>query len=246
MHPTPRQEFLAGVKATIPMIVGAVPFGIIFGATSIIGGMSPLAVVGMSTIVFAGSAQFIGAKLFTEGVGVGIIWVTTFILNLRHALYSASLGPYLRGLPQKWLIPLGFWLTDETYAVVIGHYHQHPDHPHKHWFQLGSSVAMYVNWNIATLVGIVAGQSIPDARSWGLDFALTVTFIGIVVPLVVTRPVLVSVLVAGISALLTANMPNKLGLMLSAVLGILAGVLAESLFPQTHDPIQAKITPESD
>ncbi len=229
--PTRRAEFWAGARATIPMIAGAIPFGIIFGAYASTSGLTPAGTLGMSAIVFAGSAQFIAAGLVASGLPGSLIVLTTFVVNLRHALYAASLAPHLKHLPQRWLLPLGFWLTDETYAVTISHYETHPPAPYQHWFYLGSALAMYLNWQICTLLGVLAGQQIPDARGWGLDFAMIVTFIGIVIPLVKNKPVLISVLVAGSTALLANGLPNKLGLMLAALLGIIAGVLAEQLWP---------------
>jgi 4-azaleucine resistance transporter AzlC len=225
---TRRGEFLAGARATLPLIVGAIPFGIIFGAVAITSGLSPAGALSMSLFVFAGAAQFIAAGLIAAGVGGGLIILTTFIVNLRHALYGASLSPYMKHLPQRWLLPLGFWLTDESYAVVISRYHQSDDSPHKHWFFLGSAVLMYVNWQLCTLIGITAGQAVPDARGWGLDFAMVVTFIGIVVPLVRTRPMLVAVIVAGGAALLFHDLPSQMGLMVAALLGIAAGYIAET------------------
>lgn len=224
-------EFWNGVRATIPMAIGAAPFAIIFGAVAVTGSrpLNPAAAMGMSLVVFAGSAQFIGVGLYGQDVGIAVIVLTTFIVNLRHALYSASLSPYMTHLSQKWLLPLGFWLTDETYALVIARYGQSDESPYKQWYHLGSSVTMYLTWNVCTLIGITAGQAIPDARGWGLEFALTVTFIGIVIPTIRTRPVLVSVVVAGAAALLTYGLPNKLGLMIAALLGIAAGMVAESL-----------------
>lgn len=226
--PTRRGAFFAGMRATLPMVIGAIPFAIIFGAVAVTSGISPLGAMGLSLIVFAGSAQFIGVGLVAQGVSIPIIVLTTFIVNLRHALYSASLAPYMKGLSQKWLIPLGFWLTDESYAVVIRHFDQQPDAPHKQWFFLGSEVFMYVNWQLCTVIGIVAGQQFKDAAQWGLDFAMIATFIAIVVPLIRTRPVLACVLVSGASALLTYGLPNKMGLILSALLGIAAGMLVEA------------------
>ena len=239
--PTRREEFLGGMKATIPLVLGAIPFGIIFGAVGVTSGVSPAGVMGMSLFVFAGSAQFIGVGMVASGVGIGIIVLTTFIVNLRHGLYSASLSPYVRHLSQKWLLPLGFWLTDESYAVVIRRYQQADDAPNKHWFFLGSTVLMYCNWQLCTLIGILAGQRIPDARGWGLDFAMLVTFIGIVVPIIVNRPLLLCALVAGGSAVVFNGLPNQMGLMVGSLLGIVAGYIAESLsdtgqvsFPQTE------------
>lgn len=228
--PTRRGEFVAGMQATLPLVLGAMPFGVIFGAIAVTGGLSPAAALGMSIFVFAGSSQFIAADLASKAVGTPLIVMTTFIVNLRHALYSASLAPFMKHLSQRWLLPLGFWLTDETYAVVIQRYAQPDDSPHKHWYHLGSSVLMYANWQLCTLIGIAAGQAINEeqARGLGLDFAMIVTFIGIVIPLMRTRPVVLSVLVAGAAALLFSGLPNQLGLVVAAVAGIAAGYWAEA------------------
>lgn len=223
---TRAREFWDGVKATLPLVVGAIPFGIIFGAVAVTSGLSVWAAAAMSAFVFAGSAQFIAAGLVASGAGITIIIVTTFVVNLRHALYSASLAPYMKHLPQRWLIPLGFWLTDESYLVVMQHYQRASESPFKHWFFLGSAIFMYVNWQICTWIGIVAGQAIPDPQRWGLDFALVVTFIGMLVPSLRNRSIVTCVLVAGASALLLAGLPNRLGLIAATLLGMLAGVLA--------------------
>lgn len=229
---TRRSEFIAGAKDTLPMVLGALPFGIIFGALAVDAGLSTAGAMGLSLFVFAGSAQFIGVGLLEQGAPLGIIVLTTFVVNLRHVLYSASLAPYMKYLPQRWLLPLAFWLTDETYAVVVRRYPQADNSPHKHWYHLGSSVFMYINWNFCTAVGIFTGQRLQGLENLRLDFALVVTFIGIVVPLLVTRPMLLCALVAGATSVLANDMPNKMGLMLAAVLGIAAGVLAKTFMKQ--------------
>jgi 4-azaleucine resistance transporter AzlC len=180
----------------------------------------------MSAFVFAGSAQFIAAGLVAGGAGLVVIVLTTFVVNLRHALYAASLAPHMKGLPQRWLAPLGFWLTDESYVVVIARYQKEDPSPYKHWFYLGSAVFMYTGWQVWTWIGIVAGQAIPNPQNWGLDFALAVTFIGMVVPGLRVRSVAVSVAVAAASALAFNGLPNKLGLIVAALLGVAAGVAA--------------------
>jgi 4-azaleucine resistance transporter AzlC len=229
---TRRQEFIAGVRDTLPMMLGAIPFGLIFGAQALNAGLSPAAVMGMSLFVFAGSAQFIGALLFGQGASISIVVLTTFIVNLRHALYSASLAPYVKNLSQRWLLPLGFWLTDETYAVTINHFEAAPEAPFRHWYYLGSAVTLYILWNCSTIIGIIAGQNFAGIANLGLDFALVVIFIGIVVPLLRNRPMLVAALVAGLAGTLTYPLPNKIGLMIAALAGIVAGLIAESLKPE--------------
>lgn len=225
--PTRWREFWAGVKATFPLVVGAIPFGIIYGALAVNSGISAAGTLSMSLFVFAGSSQFIATGLVASGASTAIIVLTTFVVNLRHALYSATLGPHMKHLSHKWLLPLGFWLTDESFVVVASRYEQEDNSPFKHWYFLGSAIFMYSNWQLSTYVGIVAGQSIPNAASWGLDFAMVVTFIGMLVPLVKGRSTLIAAVVAGGVALVAAGLPSQLGLLAAAIVGILAGVIAE-------------------
>lgn len=224
---TPMAAFWAGARATLPLIVGAIPFGIIFGALAVTSGLSAGGAAAMSAIVFAGSAQFISLGLIAAGANAPVIVLTTLIVNLRHMLYAATLAPQLRKLPQRWLLPLAFWLTDESFVVAAQQFEEHPDSGHKRWYLLGSEVFMYANWQAVTGVGILAGRAIEDPRSWGLDFAMVVTFIGMLVPQVKDRPALAAVVVAGAAALLGHGLPNQAGLLLAALLGIGAAVLLE-------------------
>ena len=227
---SPSREFLLGMRDTIPMLIGAVPFGIVYGTLAVSSGLSVAATLTMSLLVFAGSAQFVAASLVASGTGLTVILLTTLIINLRHMLYSASLLPFVRHLPQRWRIGLAFWLTDESFAVVHRHYLL-DDAPleHKHWYFLGSCLAMYSLWLTCTLVGVVLGQALPSLGDWGLDFAMVATFIGIVVPLLRNQPMIVAALVASVVALAAHGLPYKLGLLLAALLGVTAGVIAEHL-----------------
>jgi predicted branched-subunit amino acid permease len=127
------------------------------------------------------------------------------------------------------MLPLAFWLTDETYAVVIRRWTDEADKsPYKHWYHLGSAVPMYLNWQLWTIIGLVAGTQLEGLAELGLEFAMVVTFIGIVVPMVKTRPMLLCAIVAGIVAVLGKSIPNNGGLMLAAFAGIAAGVMLEA------------------
>lgn len=224
---TRRHEFLGGMKATIPLIVGAIPFGIIFGAVAVNAGISSWGAAAMSAFVFAGSAQFVAAGLVASGAGLAIIIVTTFVVNLRHSLYSVTLAPFMHQLPQRWLLVLGFTLTDETFLVVIDRYRQNDSSPYKHWYHLGSAVFMYANWQLCTWIGIFAGQALPNPASWGLDFALVVTFIGMLMPGLSSRPAVACAIAAGAASILCAPLPNRLGLIVAALVGVTAGLMAE-------------------
>ncbi len=221
------QEFGRGAQHTLPMILGAIPFGILFGALATTVGLSPVATIALSSVVFAGSAQFIAATLVGQGASVLVIVATTFVVNLRHALYAASLGPYLRNLSWRWLVPLGFWLTDETYAIVIKRFESADLSPLRHWYFLGSAVAMYLNWQVCTGLGIVAGQKLAGLADLGLEFALVVTFIGIVIPLIVSLPMLMCAVTAALLSVLLYDLPHQIGLMLASGAAIAVGVVTE-------------------
>jgi 4-azaleucine resistance transporter AzlC len=238
---SPRGEFLAGVKATIPLVIGAIPFDIIFGALAITSGISPLGAAAMSVFVFAGSAQFIGVGLVAQGVATPIIVLTTLVVNLRHALYGATLAPFVKHLPQRWLLPLGYMLTDESFVIASTHYNEPGDPRYKHWYFLAANLTIFIPWQICTWIGIVAGTLIPDPARFGLDFAMSVTFIGMLVPLLKSRPVVAAVVVAGVVAVLTYTMPNKIGLMIAALAGVATGVIVEAM---TGEQPALSVTPE--
>lgn len=221
------RPLLAGARDTFPMLVGAAPFGVIFGTFAIGSGLPVWLTLGLSLLVFGGSSQFVAVSLIGSGTALPVIWLTTFVVNLRHALYSATLLPYARELSARWRWALAFWLTDETFAVVENQFRHHADAKDSAWYWLGSSLAMYFNWQVWTLVGVLLGQSIPLLATLGLDFAMVATFAAIVALQVRSPPVLCSAVVAGVVALLARDLPFKLGLMAAAVAGVLAGVLVE-------------------
>ena len=227
--PTPLSEFLAGSRAIVPLVIGAIPFGMIFGTLATSSGLSVAGTIAMSAFVFAGSSQFIALGLLATGTALPLIVLTTFVVNLRHLLYAISLVPHVRHLPQRWKLPIGFWLTDESFAVAIARYNQNDSSPHKHWYYLGAALLMYGNWQLCTLVGLSVGQLLPDAATWGLDFAMSVTFIGMVMPYLTTQPMVVTVMVAGIVSVWTHALPHQVGLIVAALAGILAGVGTERI-----------------
>lgn len=224
---SPRNEFWAGATAIVPLIVGAVPFGIIFGAVSVTSGLTPAAAAAMSAFVFAGSSQFVATGMVAAGASAVVIVVTTFVVNIRHSLYAVTLAPHLQGYPQRWLAPLGFLLTDEAFMIVVQRFGRRDNSPYRHWFYLGAGLAMYVNWQLCTWVGIWAGQVIPNPRAWGLEFALPLTFIGMLVPSLTSRPLVLAATAAGLSALALRGLPNQMGLIIAILVGVATGIISE-------------------
>ncbi len=221
---TPLSEFVDGARDTIPMMVGATPFGVIFGTLVTAGPLHPWHGQLMSLAVFAGSSQFIALGLIASHASFAVIWATTLIVNLRHVLYSATLAPYVSRLPAPWRLALGALLTDEVFAVAYSHYrHAPPGEIGPHYF-LGSGLSMYVNWQIWTLAGLLFGAAFPRLQSLGLDFAMVATFIAIVVPQLVSLRYIAAAATAGVVAVACAALPYKLGLLAAVAAGVAVGV----------------------
>lgn len=251
---SPRHQFLAGLRAELPILAGVIPFGMIYGLLALEAGLTPAQAQAMSAIIFAGSSQFITVQLLAAGAPALVIILTGGVVNLRHALYSASVAPYLKPLNRLWKYLLGYLLTDEAYAVAITHYARNADETpasplshkrsgtpvseaappvspspaprHRHWYFLGAGLALWTTWQLSTAVGVFLGAVIPE--TWPLDFAVPLTFIALLVPALQDRAALLAALVAGVVAVLAIGMPLKLGLVAAALLGIAVGLWVEA------------------
>lgn len=221
---TRSQAFLLGVRALLPMHLGVAPFGVIYGVVALSAGIPPPAALLMSSIVFAGSAQFLLAQLVGAGAPALLSVGAVGLINLRHALYSASVAPLLAHLPRRWKLLLAYLLTDEAYAAAIPHLLENPKSPVAHWILFGAGFALWAGWQLATLAGVLAGSLLPS--DLGLDFALPLTFIAIVVPLIGSRARLIAALVAAVAAVMLAGLPYKTGLFAAALAGLAAGALS--------------------
>ena len=207
------------------MIIGVIPFGMIYGILALNAGLPASAAQAMSVIIFAGSSQFISTQLFSLSVPAVINVFTIGVINLRHALYSASISPYLEKLPNRWKWSLAYLLTDEAYAVTILHYQEEGDDRNKHWFFLGAGLTLWTTWQLSTAAGVFLGASVPE--SWSLDFAIALTFIALTVPAIKDRASLGAALSAGVIAVIAFNLPLKSGLLAAAFIGIVVGLLIE-------------------
>jgi len=234
------KQFLSGVRAELPILIGVAPFGMIYGVLALDAGIPPFQAQAISSIVFAGSSQMVLTQLVHTGTPALVMVLTIFVVNLRHALYSASLAPYVQRLPVRWKLLLSYLLTDEAYAVTILHYETLedclPDETAQardwldacrfaHWFFLGAGLALWSTWQLSTAAGIFLGAVIP--ANWSLDFTLALTFIALVVPTLKDRPVIVAAVVAGVVSILTYQVPYRLGLIVAALAGVLAAMLIE-------------------
>lgn len=218
---------LAGARDILPLVIGTTPFAVIFGTLAVAAGLPPTAALAMSIFVFAGSAQFIAINLIGGGAVLPVIWLTTFVINLRHALYSATLQPVARQWPLAWRTLTAFWLTDECFAVLERRLQSHGEADALPYY-LGGAVFFYLNWICWTAVGALLGHQIPGVAALGLDFAMIATFAAMIAPqLRMPTPVCVAV-AAGSVAWFASALPYKLGLILAAAVGVLVGVILDA------------------
>jgi branched chain amino acid efflux pump len=222
-------ELVHGVLAELPLLLGVIPFGMIYGVLATQAGLSLAAAQAASAIVFAGSSQFVTTQLVAGGASGIVIVLSVAAVNLRHALYSASVAPHLAHLSAPWKALLAYLLTDEAYAVSIGHLQAEGSRANRHYFLLGAGLMLWAAWQASTALGLFIGARLP--ASWSLEFTLPLTFIAMVVPQVRDRPALLAALSAGAVALAARGLPFGLGLLLAAVIGIAAGTVLERRTP---------------
>ena len=228
---SPRAEFFGGVRAELPLLLGVVPFGLIFGVLGLAVGMPGWAVVLSSSLVFGGSSQVVFAQLWGAGTPPPVMVATVGVVNLRHLLYSAAVAEYLRGLPWRWKLLLAYLLTDEAFAAAIGRLRDGPATPHRHWFLFGTGLTLWAGWQLSTLAGVLLGSGIPP--SWSLDFSIALTFIALLVLSVQRRSDALAAIAAAAVVLPAAVLPHKLGLLLAAGTGILCGLAMQRFDRET-------------
>ncbi|MUM76405.1 branched-chain amino acid ABC transporter permease [Pseudodesulfovibrio sp. F-1] len=187
--------WLPGVRQALPIVMGYLPVGAAFGVLAHKTGLSAAETALMSLLVYAGSAQLIAVAMFAAGMPPVSIVVTTFVVNLRHLLMTASLAPGLKGWSRCQLGLFAYQVTDETFAVHSSRFARG---------ETGRAVGFAINvtahaaWVLASWLGHLAGAAIPDVRPLGLDYALPAMFIALLTMQVRNG---LHVLVAGFSGL---------------------------------------------
>lgn len=186
--------FTEGIKSGIPIAAGYIPIGIAFGLLAKSAGIPNHITILMSLAVYAGASQFIGANLMASAVASWEIVLTTFIINLRHLLMSASISRRIeRNASRAWMPFLAFGITDETFSVAS--FRKEADLSPR--FILGLNLLAYASWNFGTWIGIFLARGLPELVKTSMGIALYAMFIGLLVPsLRKSRPVLVISLIA--------------------------------------------------
>lgn len=222
---TRRDVFVAGAGAVAPMVPGVAPFGIVAGLTAVGTGLDTLQAMAMSLLIFAGASQLATLQLLANDAMPLIILLTVCTINLRFAMYSASLAPHFHRLGRGWRFALAYVLVDQNYAASINRFTRGEGSEHGHWFYLGAGTVLWLTWQTATAVGVFAGARVP--RDWSLDFAIPLVFMVLLVPALRERAHIVAAIVGGTVATVAADAPMHLGIVTGALAGIVAGTAWE-------------------
>ena len=214
--PSPLSEFRDGLVELAPAMVAAAPIALLYGAIATNKGLSPLEVALSSGLVFAGGAQLAAIELWTTPVPLAALVLSTFLINARYVLMSASLAPKVAHLPFPALL-LGFHvLADENWALaerraaarrITGAYF------------FGSGAVFWLNWVVWSWAGTVLGPLLGDPRRFGADFAFTAIFIGLIAGFVTTSR-------AGLVVIVSAAAATAAYLALGSPWHVLAGAFA--------------------
>ncbi|HHY36058.1 MAG TPA: AzlC family ABC transporter permease [Firmicutes bacterium] len=216
----------------LPMCAGYIPFGLTCGIMGRTAGLSTFEITFMSAAVYAGASQFIALGMLASGTaGWGLIVLTTLLVNLRHLLMGAYMVPHHLKLPRPLGYYLAFGLTDESYALVASRSDRKGYDALYNW---GVNTLLYLIWILATFLGALFYQSIPDPLEWGIDFALPATFLTLLIPRLTNGTALVVALVAALCAVLGAlYLPGSWYIIVAAVAATLVGGMMER--SNTHE-----------
>lgn len=196
--------------------VTAVGFGFVYGlAAREDAGFSPVEVIAMSTLVFAGAAQFAAVGYIAAGLAWPGVVLLTALLNARHILYSASLAPWFAGRPFALRAIAAHLLTDEAYALAMAHFRR-VGRADLWGYWLGAIAVTWIPWNLATLTGAIVGGSIPEPEQFGIDVIFPAAMLGLAVGLITGRRELVAAVVG-------AGVGVAVGLLVGPAVGIIAG-----------------------
>ncbi|MEM6676607.1 MAG: AzlC family ABC transporter permease [Pseudomonadota bacterium] len=220
-----RAGLRAGFWAAVPVLLAVIPFAVIFGTVATKAGLTTIEAMAFTTIVTAGASQLAALQVLHDGAPVLLAVLTGAVVNLRMAMYSATLAVHWQGVPMLWRVPAAFFLHDQSFALSMARY-SHRDEPlaTRVGFYFGVGMTTTTVWSIASYVGVVFGQQIPE--SWGVDFAVPACFIAVLAPMLRGTPNIVAALVAAVAGVALAGLPAGSGLTIAAALGIVAGLIA--------------------
>jgi predicted branched-subunit amino acid permease len=230
-----KAAFREGYKVGMPTWFGVGAWGLVVGVAMIKAGLSVPQALGMTLIVFAGSAQLASLPLIAAHAPLWVIFTTALVVNLRFVIFSAILAPHFSHLSWRTKAVMGYLTGDISVALFMQKYPEFVAAQGKLAYLKGLVYPNWSSWQIGSIIGILLGSQIP--ASWGLGFAGTLAILCVMLPAVVNKAAVLGVFVAGGVAVLAAGLPYKLGLLLAVLMGMSAAMaLEEWLEKRSHAP----------
>ncbi|CUJ04169.1 AzlC family ABC transporter permease [Cognatishimia activa] len=224
---TPKIAFLRGFRDGSPFFLVLAPFAGLFGVVATEAGLNVFETLVFSIAVIAGTAQFAALQLMSENAPTAIVIASALAVNLRMAMYSASLAPHFAGAP-LWQKALAAYATvDQSAALSLILYDQEPEmsRASKMAYFFGVISVAMPTWYCFTLIGALGGKAVPE--SWALDFALPITFLAMIGPMLRTPAHMAAAFVSVVGALAFGGIPFNMGLLIAAILAMLTGAQVE-------------------
>ena len=224
---TTKSAFWAGFRDALPFVLVAAPFAFLFGVLATEAGLNVFESLAFSIVVIAGAAQFTALQLMEANAPTLVILASALAVNLRMAMYSASITPHLGAVPFWYRALAAYFLVDQAYALSIVKYEDAPEMPRdqKLAYFFGTVAPVCPLWYIFTVVGALVGRSMPE--TWAIDFIMPLAFIAMIGPLLRTPAHIIAALTGITIALLSAGLPYNLGLMIAGLSGMIAGAQTE-------------------
>ncbi|MEJ1990148.1 MAG: AzlC family ABC transporter permease [Maritimibacter sp.] len=218
----------AGIRDALPFILVVAPFGMLFGVVGSEAGLKLVEVMGMSVLVVAGASQFAALQQMLADTPTLMVILTALTVNLRMAMYSASLTPHLGEAPLWKRAFAAYLMVDQSYVMAITKFETEPEMTlsDKLRYYFGTMILITPVWYAATLAGALLGKAIPPELA--LDFAVPITFLAMVAPMVKSLAHLAAALVSVTLALALAGLPYALGLLVAAIAAMITGALVET------------------
>jgi 4-azaleucine resistance transporter AzlC len=184
-----------GMRAALPLCVAVGAFGVSFGVLARAAGWGPVAPVVMSLTTFTGASQFASVAILRDGGGAGAAIVAAVLLASRYVPIGLSVAPSIEGPPWKRFLHAQL-IIDESWAVA----NQGGGRVDGRTL-LGAGIALYLSWQLGTVIGVIGGDFVGDPQDLGLDAAFPALFLALVVPQLRGRTAIAAALLGGTIAL---------------------------------------------
>ncbi|MDB5771420.1 MAG: Branched-chain amino acid permease [Burkholderia sp.] len=232
-----KQAFREALKASVATMPGIAAWGLVTGMAMAKSGLTIWQSLGMTFLVFGGSAQLASLPLIAANAPIWVVFLTALMVSLRFVIFSAVVGPHFAHLPWYKRVGFGYLNADITMGFFPQRFPANTLHrpEGKVGFFTGIGYPNWLAWQVGSVAGILLASQIPE--SWGVGFAGTLALLTLLIPLIVNAAALTGVIVAGIVSVLTLNLPYRLGLLVAVIIGMVAAMAVDTILDKKKEEL---------